>query len=58
MARLMKISTWVKINRKDIDVIIKALCPNIGRLNDDMREDRIMNDEGLYLWAKFNGADV
>lgn len=45
-------------NRKVIDTYIKNLVPNIRPLNDDDRRDWILNDEGLYLWAKSEGVRV
>jgi hypothetical protein len=46
---------FIKNNRKKIDEAIKRVCPDCS-LNDEERERWISNDEGLYLWAKREGA--
>lgn len=46
---------FIRKNRVEIDKQIKAVCDNV-RLNDNERELWISNDEGLYRWAKREGA--
>jgi len=48
---------FIKENRKMIDRTILCACPNC-RLNDDEREKWIMNDEGLYNWARMSGVRI
>jgi len=54
----MTMRQFIKTNRAELDECIRGACPNIGRLNDEDREDWIGNDEGLYLWAKQEGVNV
>jgi hypothetical protein len=49
---------WIKNNRSDLDVAIKRACPNIGSISDDDRRQWVLNDEGLYDWARGEGARV
>jgi hypothetical protein len=50
----MKISLrdWIRQHRAELDECIRRVCPNIDSLNDDDRRDWVMNDEGLYNWAR------
>jgi len=48
---------WIKANREEIDNCIKRVCDNC-RLNDSERRLWILNDEGLYNWAKSEGVQV
>lgn len=48
---------FIKENRAAIDALIQAKTGNT-RINDDDREQWILNDEGLYLWAKKEGVSV
>jgi len=47
----MRLREFIKENRQEIDRCIKSVCSNC-KLNDKERADWIMNDEGLYNWAK------
>ena len=47
----MRLREFIKENRDEIDNCIKSACPNCS-LNDREREMWIMNDEGLYNWAR------
>jgi hypothetical protein len=47
---------WIRDHRKELDTAILRACPNIGRLNDAERRLWVLNDEGLYLWAKLEGV--
>ena len=42
---------FIKDNRNEIDQAISRVCPNCGK-NDHERRLWILNDEGLYLWAR------
>lgn len=42
----------IRQNRGAIDGAIRALCPNVGTLNDRDRAQWLDNDEGLYVWAR------
>ena len=54
----MTMRQFIRDNRKELDKCIKRACPNAGSLNDGDREDWIMNDEGLYDWARGDGVKV
>ena len=52
----MTIKQFIKHNRQDIDLHIKAQCSNC-KINNKEREDWISNDESLYNWAKAVGVN-
>lgn len=43
---------WIRDNRTEIDAAIKRACPNTRQLNDEDRRQWVLNDEGLYNWAR------
>lgn len=49
---------FIRENREEIDNAIRRRCPNIGSLNDSDREEWILNDEGLYNWARSEGVRI
>lgn len=49
---------FIRQNRAEIDEYIRKACPNIGSLNDHERELWVLNDEGLYLWARQEGVRI
>ena len=53
----MKLQDFIKQNRAEIDAAIKRICDNC-RLNDAERRLWILNDEGLYLWARREGCKI
>lgn len=50
---------FLKTHRKELDRIIRAKLdrPDFP-LNDNDRWEWIMNDEGLYNWARSEGVNV
>ncbi len=52
------IREWIRENRAELDGYIRRVCPNIGTLNDDDRRQWVLNDEGLYCWARSEGVRV
>ena len=50
----MTMRQFIRKNRSEIDAAIRGECDNLGKLNDAEREMWILNDEGLYLWARDN----
>jgi len=48
---------FIKDNREEIDKAIHSVVSN-ARLNDTERIMWILNDEGLYNWAKSEGVKV
>lgn len=51
----MSLTQFIKENRTEIDEAIKRVVPNV-RLNDSERRNWILNDEGLYNWARRSGV--
>lgn len=51
------IYSFIRKHRKELSDIILQRCPGI-RLNDQDRRLWILNDEGLYLWAKSEGVEI
>ena len=49
---------FIDENLADINQFILKSCPNIARLDDAERRLWILNDEGLYRWAKSEGVDL
>ena len=54
----MKLSEFIREHRQELDECIKRACPNNARFNDDERRLWILNDEGLYNWAKSEGVRI
>ena len=53
----MTLRNFIKENRKELDECIARVCPNCKK-NDAERRMWILNDEGLYLWAKSEGVRI
>jgi hypothetical protein len=53
----MTMKDFIKENREELDRCIQMACPNC-RLNNEERRLWILNDEGLYLWAKSCGVKI
>lgn len=53
----MTLKTFIKDNRAEIDAAIKRVCDNC-RLNDQERRLWVLNDEGLYRWARSEGCRI
>lgn len=51
------VRAFIAEHRKEIDAAIKRVVPN-ARLNDEERRKWILNDEGLYLWARSEGVRI
>ena len=47
------LTEFIKNHRKEIDAMIKSPYKN-----DNERRLWILNDEGLYLWAKSEGVKI
>ncbi len=52
----MTLRQFIKDNRKELDECIDRACPGNDRHNDDERRLWILNDEGLYNWARSEGG--
>ena len=53
----MTFKEFIKQNKDEIDKAIKSVCDNC-RLNDCERRLWILNDEGLYRWARSEGVKI
>ena len=53
----MTFRDFIRTNRKEIDEAIHRVAPGIT-LNDEDREEWILNDEGLYEWAQSEGVPI
>jgi hypothetical protein len=51
----MTFRNFIKENRQELDDCIRRVCPDI-RINDEERRLWILNDEGLYRWARREGV--
>ena len=54
----MSMREFIRTNRAELDRLILGAVPNLGSLNDSDRRDWILNDEGLYNWARSEGVKV
>jgi hypothetical protein len=50
--------SFIREHRALLDAAIRQRCPNIGTLNDEDRRQWILNDEGLYIWARGEGVPI
>ena len=48
----MTLATFIKENRAEIDACIKRANPGQAHFNDNERRLWILNDYGLYQWAR------
>lgn len=53
----MTMKEFIKENREAIDATIKRQASNT-RFNDEERRLWILNDEGLYQWARREGVKI
>lgn len=53
----MSLVEFIKENKAEIDTCIKRVVPN-ARLNNEERRLWILNDEGLYNWARSEGVKI
>jgi len=55
----MTLKEFIKRNRVDLDICIQRVLDRPDyRLNDDERRQWILNDEGLYSWARSEGCRI
>ena len=48
---------FIKENKDEIDAAIRRACSNC-LLNDAERRLWVLNDEGLYRWARSEGVNI
>jgi uncharacterized pyridoxamine 5'-phosphate oxidase family protein len=54
---MKSLTQFIKDNREELVATIRRACPNCRIDNSEIRL-WILNDEGLYLWAKSEGVIV
>lgn len=54
----MTLRQFIRENRAELDAAIRGACPNGPALNDEERRQWILNDEGLYRWARRSGVRI
>lgn len=54
----MTLRAFLRDNRAELDAAITRACPNIGKLNEEERRLWVLNDEGLYRWARSSGVRI
>lgn len=55
----MTIRDFIRAHRSELDAAIARACGTVNeRYNDEERHQWILNDEGLYLWAKSEGVRI
>lgn len=53
----MRLREWIRKHREEIDAVISDYAPGVP-VDDDERAMWVLNDEGLYLFAKRQGVKV
>ena len=53
----MTMRAFIKENREEIDTAIHRVVPGCS-LNNEERRQWILNDEGLYNWARSAGVRI
>lgn len=51
------LKAFIRENRAEIDAAIRRVCSNC-RINDEERRLWVLNDEGLYRWARREGVRI
>ena len=54
----MSIKEWIKKNKKELDAHIHSQLGHGEPLNNKDREEWMLNDEGLYNWARSDGVKL
>ena len=54
---MVTLNNFIKNNRSELDQYIKNAVPN-ARINDEERRLWVLNDEGLYSWARSQGVRI
>jgi len=53
----MTLREFIKENKEELDKAIKKVVPD-AKLNNEERRLWILNDEGLYRWARSKGVKI
>ena len=55
--KTMTLREFIKTNKEELDACIRRVCPN-KKLNNEERRLWILNDEGIYRWARCSGVRI
>lgn len=55
---IMTLKDFIHKNKEDLDIAIKNACPNLERITNEERRLWVLNDEGLYNWARAEGVRI
>ncbi len=53
----MTMQQFIKDNRAELDEAIQSVAPGAPK-NDEERRLWVLNDEGLYWWARMEGVRI
>lgn len=53
----MTLREFIKVYKAEIDEAVRRVVPD-NRMNDEERRLWVLNDEGLYLWARSEGVKI
>lgn len=53
----MTLANFIRENRKELHDCIDNVCPNHRRNDEEIRQ-WVLNDEGLYNWARSEGVRI
>lgn len=54
----MSLRDFIRRNRVELDSMIRSIWSTTDRLNDEDRRTWVLNDEGLYRWARREGVRI
>jgi len=54
---MISLSQFIRDNREEIDAAIQSVVPGAAK-NDNERRLWVLNDEGLYNWARSEGVRI
>ena len=54
----MTLKSFIRMNRRQIDRIIRRMSPKVKALNDAERKVWILNDRSLLLWVEARGIKI
>ncbi len=53
----MTLREFIKDNRQELDEAIRRVVPN-AQIDNEERRQWVLNDEGLYNWARSEGVEI
>jgi len=54
----MTLEEFIQEYHRQIDTVILTAVPNSGPIDNEERRLWILNDPGLYSWARSEGVDI